>query len=60
MNKLYESKNLFETTSLADIQKELPEGITLSQVMVLPVYATYGEYGLNELVGFKFVVYDEK
>jgi len=59
MNKLYESRNVFETITLEEIEKELPEGLKLSQVKVVPVYATYGEYGLNELVGFKFVVYDE-
>lgn len=58
MNKLYESRNYVQPVSILEVLNNLPENIEWSQVKIIPVYAVYGEFGLSEMVGFKFVAYE--
>ena len=60
MKKIYESKNYVQPVKLLEILNNLPEEIEWSSVKVIPVYATYGEFGLSEMIGFKFVAYKEE
>ena len=58
MKKLYESKNYVQPVKMLEVLNSIPEEVEWSQVKVIPVYATYGEFGLSEMVGFKFVAYE--
>jgi len=58
MKKLYESKNYVQPVMMLEVLNNIPEEIEWSQVKVIPVYAAYGEFGLSEMIGFKFVAYE--
>jgi len=60
MKKLYESKNYIKPVGLTEILNNIPEDVELSQVKVVPVYVVYGEFELSEMVGFKFVAFENK
>lgn len=57
MKKIYESKNFVQPVKLLEVLNSIPEDVEWHQVKVIPVYATYGEFGLSEMVAFKFVAY---
>lgn len=59
MKKLYESKNYTQPVAMLEALKDLPEDIEWSQVKIIPVFMAYGEFGMAEMVGFKFVAYEK-
>jgi len=60
MKRKYESRVFSKPVKLMEVLNDMPEDVEWSEVSLIPVFMVTPEYGISDMVGYRFIAYESK